>query len=728
MKFIRESPSRVGKREIARAFGITGAARAELNDMLRELAAAGRIERGRGSRIDAASDLPSVTVLEITEIDSDGEVLARPVDWRGESPPPKIYVMADRRGPAAPGIGQRVLARLRASGEGEYEARVMRHLPTAPARLVGIFRRSGHGGRIEAIDRRTRGDMAVAPGDEAGASPGDVVIAEPTAGRTGNLRRARVLERLGRLDQPHAVSMLAVYKADIPHVFPEPALAEAAAARAADVRGRADLRQVPLVTIDGADARDFDDAVHARPDEDEANKGGWCLLVAIADVAHYVRPASALDKCAHERGNSVYFPDLVIPMLPEALSNGLCSLRPGEDRACMVAHLRIDRDGRLIEHRFERGLMRSAARLTYEQAQAARDGHADKVTRSLIETVIEPLYGAYEALARARAARNALEIELPEWRVEVGEDGQVVRITAAARLDSHRLIEEFMIAANVAAAETLVRLRQPGLNRLHDPPDPANMEALRDFLKGIGYSLSKGQVIKPIRFNQILRQAAGRPEERLIHQLVLRSQSRAAYGPEDRGHFGLALRRYAHFTSPIRRYADLQVHRALIAGLRLESNGKPPEATVDLAELGEHLSKTERRAAEAERDAVDRHTAAFLSDRVGATFTGTVSGVTRAGLFVTLDETGADGIVPISSLPADYYVHDEARHRLVGEKSGRIYVLGSPVEVRLVEAAPVTGSLAFHLLGDDAPREKGRRPRVKRRAPARRRGRGRGRG
>ncbi|MBU0797862.1 MAG: ribonuclease R, partial [Alphaproteobacteria bacterium] len=461
---------------------------------------------------------------------------------------------------------------------------------------------------------------------------------------------------------------------------------------------RTDLRGIPLVTIDGADARDFDDAVFAEPDPDPKNPGGWHLMVAIADVAHYVRTGDALDKSAYERGNSVYFPDRVVPMLPEALSNELCSLRPHEDRACMAVHMWVDAHGKKLNHKFVRGLMRSTARLTYEQAQAAIDGHTDETTEPLVENVIRPLFTAYKALDQARRSRGTLELDLAERQVVLGADGTVASIRTRDRFDSHKLIEEFMILANVCAAETIESLRLPCMYRVHDEPDSEKLEGLREVLHGIELNLAKGQVMTPKHFNQILAKVRGGPNEQMVNQLVLRSQAQAVYSPENLGHFGLALQRYAHFTSPIRRYSDLLVHRALIRGLKLGTGALLDEELPRFVEMGEHISITERRAAHAERDAIDRFVTAFMADRVGAVFPGRINGVTRFGLFITLDETGADGFVPIRTLPNDYYDHDAVRHQLVGRSRGLTLTMGDRVEVRLAEADQVTGGLLFELM------------------------------
>jgi ribonuclease R len=513
------------------------------------------------------------------------------------------------------------------------------------------------------------------------------------------MREVRVVERIGSTDSPKAISLIAIYENDIPFDFSDAAVAAAESMGPADPEGREDLRDIPLVTIDGADAKDFDDAVWAAPDDAKDNAGGFKLIVAIADVAHYVRGGQALDKAAKQRGNSVYFPDRVVPMLPEALSNGWCSLRPHEDRGCLAAEMRIDRDGRLIDRRFRRGLMRSQARLTYEQVQAARDGTPDDTTAPLVERVIAPLYDAFAALLRNREARGTLDLDIPEKQVVVDADGEVTGIVARDRLDAHRLIEEFMICANVAAAQVLEEKQQPCMYRVHESPDPDKIDSLKQTLETFGLNVAKDQIGHPSSFQRILEKVRGTPEAPMVNQLILRSQSQAYYSPDNLGHFGLALPRYAHFTSPIRRYADLLVHRALISGLKLGDDGLAPGEGERFEEIGEHISATERRAQAAEYDAIDRFTAAFLSEHVGARFTGRINGVTRFGLFVTLRESGADGLVPIQTLPEDWYHHDAQAHCLVGERHGRIFSLGDTVEVTLAEADSMTGGIVLHMVG-----------------------------
>ncbi len=710
LDFIRESPTPVGKREIARAFQISGDDRVRLKQILHELNEEGGVERGQRRRVSAPDALPEFAVLVIAGTDPDGEVLARPQIWKSAAPPPVIYMAPDRHGTPALGEGERVLAQLARQPDGTYSGRVVRRIAGPPPRLLGIFEPTPEGGRLLSTDRRQRADCRIDRRDANGAEPGELVLAEVLHTHRYGVLQAKIVERIGHIDDPRAASLIAVYGHDIPTEFSETAIAEAEAARPVPLGERTDLRQIPLVTIDGADARDFDDAVWAEPDPDPQNPDGWHLIVAIADVAHYVQPGEALDQEARRRGNSVYFPDRVVPMLPENLSNNLCSLRPNEERACMAAHLWIDRHGAKRRHRFLRGLMRSAARLTYEQVQATRDGAPDEATQPLLASVIAPLYGAYEALAEARRRRGTLDLDLPERRVILGADGRIERIEARARLDSHRLIEEFMIAANVAAAETLEERRQPAMYRVHDAPDPAKTEALRQFLETIDLSLAKGQVIRPKMFTRLLEQAAGTPYAEMVNELVLRSQAQAVYSPQNIGHFGLALSRYAHFTSPIRRYADLLVHRALLSGLKLGEGGLPPGVEDAFEEIGAHLSATERRAAAAERDAVDRYTAAYLSDRVGQVLMGRISGVTRFGLFVTLIDSGADGLVPISTLGGEYWDHDESRHALVGRRSGETYRLGERVLVRLVEAEVATGGLLLAVGKEDAAEADGPSP------------------
>ena len=702
LAFIRENPQSASTRDIARAFGLGGRQRAALRQTLSELVRSGDLPPGRRarSRTHARRDtmLPRVALVEVRELDADGEVIARPVQWRGPGDPPVIFMAPEKRGHPALGPGDRALASLRAASDGTYEGRTIRRIGVAPALVLGRYARIGDQGRILPVERGRRTEFVVERADAGEALPGELVRAEVLPARRLGLRRARIVERLGRGDGPRAVSLIAIHDHGIADAFADDVIAEAEAAREAPTSGREDLRPLPLVTIDGPDARDFDDAVWAEPDPDPKNLGGWHAVTAIADVGWYVRAGSALDRAAYERGNSVYFPDRVVPMLPEALSAHLCSLKPGEDRPCLAAHLWIDKNGHLLRHRFSRGVMRSIARLTYEQVQAARDGDAGEATRPLLESVIAPVFGAYRALKIGREWRGALELDLAERQVLLAEDGTVADVRRRARLDAHKLIEEFMIAANVAAAETLTSRRQPGLYRVHDVPAREQIEALRRFLATLKLTLPGGGAVRPSHFNRVLEAVARTPFSPVVNQIVLRSQAHAEYSPGNIGHFGLGLGRYCHFTSPIRRYADLMVHRALIRTLSLGAGGDEDEAR-DLAEAGAHVSATERRAQAAERDTLDRYTAAFLGPRVGEAFAGTITGVTRFGLFVSLDETGGDGLIPVRSLPHDRYVHDEGAHALRGRTTGLAFRLGDALGVVLLEANPLSGGMILGLAG-----------------------------
>ena len=694
LRFVRESPGKVGRREIARAFNIRGNDRAALTELLRTLEEEGAID-SRRTRRRPAGTLPSVTVLEVVGLDRDGALSARPTRWEEPDPPPPITLDPAPRGVPEPGEGDRVLARLRPAPDGGYLARPMRVLDARPRRLVGVFRATGSGGgMIEPAERRSRRDVAVPAGNTAGARSGELVVGEIEPGSRLGLTDARVVERLGDADSPGAISLAAIHTHGLPMRFPDEALAEAERATAPGLEGRADLRALPLVTIDGADARDFDDAVWAEADPAPDNPGGWRAVVAIADVAHFVRPGSALDNAARERGNSAYFPDRVVPMLPEALSAELCSLKPGVDRACLAARLRIDAAGELLDWRFERALMRSAARLTYDEVQTAAERDGAGLTPS-VGAAIAALYGVYGALRAARERRGALDLELPEREITLADDGTVARIGFARRHDSHRLIEELMIAANVAAAGALEARHSPCMYRVHDRPDTAKLEVLREFLRTRGIAVPRSGAIRPDAFNRFLALLENPRDVGIASLMILRAQAQAAYSPRNIGHYGLGLARYAHFTSPIRRYADLLVHRALIDAYGLGSGGFDRTEPGAWERVGAHVSSTERRAQAAERDAGDRYCAAYLADRVDAEFDGRITGVTRFGIFVSLDETGAEGLVPGATLGSSRPRFDARRHTLAVD--GRILRLGDPVVVALREADPIAGGLVFSL-------------------------------
>jgi ribonuclease R len=709
------------KRDLSRILGVKGSDRIALKRILKELDQDGAVTGTRKRGYVRPGTLPEVTVLEITGQDMDGELLARPARWDGDEEPPRIYVLPGRDevvGPAL-GRGERVLARLTETDDG-FEARIVKRLGASVHRVLGVVHVGPSGTRIAPIDRKSRNEFVVDPRDRGGAANNELVLVEPIAGRASGLPRARVIERLGSMDAPKAVSLIAIHAHGIPTEFPKDALDEANGAPEADSKGRTDLRRFPLLTIDPEDARDHDDAVWASADTDPSNPGGHVAIVAIADVAHYVRPGSPLDREAYKRGNSAYFPDRVVPMLPERLSADLCSLMDGVDRPCLAVRMVFDRQGRKKRQEFLRGVMRSAASLTYRQAQDAFDGKPDASLPDGMKQALAALWACYKSLVTAREMRDPLDLDLPERRIVIGDDGKVKSIAFRQRLESMRLIEEFMVLANVAAAEALEKVRMPPIYRVHEHPSAEKIAAFSDYLRTIHMPFAKGQVIKPGAFNRILSQAKGTPYEAVMNDVVLRSQAQAVYHPENVGHFGLNLQRYAHFTSPIRRYADLVVHRALIRGLKLGPDGLSDREMGKLGETAEHISMTERRAMAAERDSTDRYVAAYMQDRVGAEFDARITGVTRFGLFVRLAETGAEGLLPARSLGFEYFRHDEKKHALIGDRTGTAYKLGDIVRVRLMEAAPLTGGLRFELTEAAEPQQR-KKPLASSRKTSRRR-------
>ncbi|WP_149140403.1 ribonuclease R [Gemmobacter caeruleus] len=694
-QWITDNPTLASKRDIAKAFGIKGGpARIELKRLLKELEQEGGIEK-RKRRFHEAGALPPVSILRVLAPDASGDLWALPNEWTGEDAP-RIQLVPKKGDPAL-GAGDRILARLDKTEDG-YQGRLIRKLGTSAIHVLGVFRASHEGGRILPIDKGADKEWRVPAGLTLEAEDGELVEAEQTGPKRMGLPTARIVARLGDPSGPKAVSLIAIHQHGIPDQFPEAVLAEADRAEPAPLGEREDLRHLDLVTIDPVDARDRDDAVLALPDTDPGNPGGFILWVAIADVAHYVTPGSALDREARRRGNSTYFPDRVVPMLPDVLSGDLCSLHEGVDRACMAVAIRIDARGNKIGHRFTRGLMRSRGSLHYGQVQAAIDGAVEPKLEPLMDPVIRPLYAAYAALKQARAVRQPLDLELPERKIILSDEGKVLSVAFRERFDAHKLIEEAMVLANVCAAEELVRLKRPLLFRVHEEPSPERLEALREVAEASGFTLAKGQVLKTEHLNRLLAQAQGSDQDELINITTLRSMTQAYYSPQNFGHFGLALRNYAHFTSPIRRYSDLIVHRALIAGHGWGPDGLSLWDIENLDDTAKQISDSERRSMAAERDTIDRYLASYLSDRVGQTFTGRVSGVQKFGLFVKLDETGADGLVPIREVGREFYYYDADHQTLTGADTGMVIGAGARVTVRLAEAIPVTGGLTLELL------------------------------
>ncbi len=691
----KRAPARVGKRDLARAFRVKGEAKGELKTLIRDLESDGAVKRGRKT-LSRQGVLPAMLVADIVERTPEGAFVAAPAEDNVKA---RILIRPSRvkrdRAPT-PSMGARVLLRVALDEtSGGYTGRIVKVLDKAAGRPLGVYKKlETGGGRVHPVEKRAAGrDWFVPEGLDEGAENGELVALAPLRERAFGVPSARVVERLGPVDTERAISRIAIAVHGLPDTFSSAALAEAEYASAASMEAREDWRALPLVTIDPPDAKDHDDAVHA-----EIVKGGFVVTVAIADVSYYVRTGTALDREALERGNSVYFPDRVVPMLPERISNGLCSLRPNEDRPALAVRLFIDAGGRKTRHTFHRIMMRSAAKLSYEQAQRAIDGQPDETTGPLLDVVLRPLYAAYAAVGKERDEREPLDLNLPERKLVLDAEGRLKDVRWPDRLDAHRLIEEFMISANVAAAETLEAKASPLIYRAHDGPSLEKLTNLGEFLGTLGIKLAKAERLRPAHFNKALAGVKGLAHEALTNEVVLRAQSQAEYTHENYGHFGLNLRRYAHFTSPIRRYADLVVHRALIRSLKLGPGGLTELEGAGLAGVAERISAAERRAMAAERDTADRLVAAFLSERIGARFFARIAGVTKVGLFVKLADTGADGFIPAGSLGEDYFRFDEPSRSLVGARTGETFRLGDRVEVKLLEAAPFAGALRFEML------------------------------
>lgn len=722
LEYIKNAGKPLTKRDLARAFGLKDHEKIPLKKMLKSMCAEGSIEQtpgktfilaGGGANAGKDGETPAITTLLIVEVSIDGEVYGEPEDDDANLPL-RVFVEPGDHKHNAPGEGDRVLAQIKERKNGEIVARVLKKLGAGRDRMVlGRAAKAGPKWILQPVNRKEREDYQLNVPADMQAQLEHGALVEAIADEVKSLRKpqAKLHAIIGHDDDPKAISLIALHEQGLRTTFPQAVVDETDGMTVPPLGNREDLRKIPLVTIDGEDARDFDDAVFAERDGDD-----WHLIVAIADVSHYVRTGAALDKEAFKRGNSTYFPDRVLPMLPEKLSNDMCSLRPKEDRACLAVHMTVDDHGNLKKYKFVRGLMKSVARLTYEQVQKAIDGETDATTEMLVDDVIKPLYAAFKILDAARIRRGALDLDMKERKVVVDAKGNMTGVMLRPRYDSHKLIEEFMILANVAAAMALEAKSAPCIYRIHDVPSAQKLDSARAFLSGFGINLAKGQVVKPELFNNILRNVKDKEFAPLVSQIVLRSQSQAVYSPDNIGHFGLSLQKYAHFTSPIRRYADLIVHRSLIRAWNLGDGGLEKEEVNRLHEIAEHISQTERTSMEAERASVDRFTAAFLSQRMGQVFEGRISGVTRFGLFVTLTDTGADGLVPIRSLPQDFYIHSEEQHALIGRRSGRLFRLCAPVRIRVIEADRLTGSSVFELVdadgGADVPGYMSRRTHV----------------
>jgi ribonuclease R len=703
LKFIADRPGETTKRDIAKAFNIKGADRIPLKRLLREMSAEGLLEGSRKSGMRGQGDLPNVSVVQVTGRNKEGYLVAR-ARHEGkllDGPQDPIIEIDDsaprnRRDRPSPPVspGDAALARLRRVDKDTYIARVIRKLGDAGGQIIGVVRERNDGLWLIPADRRERYDYQLEK--DTKAAHGDLLICKKLPGPRMGAKRAKLKENIGAADDPHAFSLISIAEQGLPTVFPDAVMAEAEAVTEADATGREDLTALPFITIDPADARDHDDAVFAEPDPD--NEGGYIVWVAIADVAAYVKPASEMDVEARKRGNSVYMPDRVVPMLPERLSNDLCSLRENETRPCMAVRMQIAANGQKTGHQFYRGLMRSVAKLSYAEAQHAFDGDCLPAFAHLNDTVLQPLWQAYQCMVEAREQRQPLRINRPERRIEMDDKGKITRIYIPPSLEAHKLIEEMMVTANVCAAETLEKAKRPLIYRVHDTPPDDRVRALSDFLRSMNVKLSLGQTLLPKLFNGLMEQAADQPYAPTISEAVLRTQAQAVYTIENIGHFGLNLGRYAHFTSPIRRYADLTVHRALIAALKAGKDGQTDAEAEALPDIAEAISQTERRAMLAERSAGERYLSAHMSRQIGESFSARISGVSRAGLFVTLDDSGADGLIPISQLGDERFYADESNMFMTGGTSGISFRIGESVEVELEEATPLKGGLLFSLV------------------------------
>ena len=718
LDFIQSSELPAGKREIARAFGLKGNEKIALKALLRDMGDEGLIDAGPGRAFHRLGGVPKVTVLRVIDVDDSGKAWAVPERWEADGEPPRLRVM-ERKGPraAALAVGDRILARNEEGPRG-WTAHPMKKLLKGSELVLGVVHEEGAGHWLRPVEKKERRELPIS--DLGEAQTGDLVLAEKV-GRPPRLS-ARVERILGDPFAPRSFSLIAIHKHGIPHEFPEAVLGEAERVARQKLGEREDLTHLPIVAIDPADARDHDDAVWAIEDDDPNNAGGWKALVAIADVSFYVRPGSALDKEARGRGNSVYFPDRVVPMLPEELSADICSLKQGEDRAALACHLRVTKDGQLKSWRFSRARVRIRANIAYEDAQAAIDAEEARVEvasspcsmpeiGSEAMDALLPLWACWRAMYRARAKRAPLELDLPERRVVLDEKGRILSVAPRERLDAHKLIEDYMIAANVAAAKALEAKKAPVMYRVHEPPSREKLVALKDYLKTFEIEFALGQVVRPATFNHILEKLGDADYRPQVMEQVLRTQTQAYYAPVNQGHFGLALGSYGHFTSPIRRYADLLVHRALVRAYGLGEGGLTDEEAASMEVIGELISNLERRAMEAERDTIDRYVAAYLSEKVGELLPCRITGVQSFGFFATVEELGGDGLVPAATLGDEYYRYDEASQSLTGEETGVRYTPGQRLTLRLAEASPISGALRFEL--PEAPRGAGRMPRAR---------------
>lgn len=705
LSFINENPDRLSKREIAKAFNLKGNSRIWLRDILRALKDQNLISKQRKRAINKGK-LPPVALVKISGRDKDGGFIAQPFEWE-DTPKPNIEIHSFHhiKGGSI-GVGDYALVKIfrnKNSQNPPYTGQIIRKIDISPKSTLGVIRKlENNQWRLEPIDRKTN-ELIVEMSPEINVKTGDLVEVEIKKNTGYGLKNAQIKNILGHIKSEKTLSMIALLSKGIPYIFPESVLEEVKHIKAANMNNREDWRQIPFITIDPQDAKDHDDAVYASKDKDPSNNGGWIIIVAIADVSYYIKTGSALDKEALKRGNSVYFPDTVVPMLPERLSHDLCSLREGKERPALAVRMIFDANGNKQKHSFHRIMIRVRAKLSYQEVQLARKGHIHKKNSPLLENILQPLWEAYACLKIARDRRQPLELEIAEKKIILDQNGCIQDVVSEEHLEAHRLIEEFMIQANIAASETLKKHHQAFIYRIHDKPSLAKQEILRNFLQSLGISLSKSAELTSARLNRILEKVAHTEQQELVNQVILRSQSQAEYNPKNSGHFGLNLQNYTHFTSPIRRYADLIIHRALIKALKLGNDQLTNTQEQNLADIATQISLYERRAMIAERETIDRLVAHYLTNKIGRVFTGRISGVTKAGLFISLDKLNTDGFVHISTLKNDYYHFDEGQHVLIGQHSHKGYQLSDIVEVKLIMVQPFAGALSFELLTEPRP-------------------------
>ncbi|UTO29241.1 ribonuclease R [Bartonella harrusi] len=701
ISFINENPDRSSKRDIAKAFNLKGDSRIWLRGVLRELKDENLISKQHKKALNKGN-LPPISLVKISGRDKDGSLIAQPLEWEGDEKPNVEIRPFHRIKGTSVGVGDHVLVKIFRNKTGSsYTGRLIRKVDVSPKSIFGVVRKlKTNQWRLDPIDRKTN-ELIIDTSDTSSKikiESGDFVEVEIKKNTGYGLKSAQIKNILGHIESEKTLSMIALLSKGIPYIFPEEVLEQVKHIKPANLENREDWRQLPFVTIDPPDAKDHDDAVYATKDEDPENPDGWIIVVAIADVSYYVKTGSALDKEALKRGNSVYFPDRVVPMLPERISNNLCSLREEKERPALAVRMIFDTNGNKQRHSFHRVVVRVFAKLSYQEVQSAIEGNINEKSAPVFESVLQPLWEAYGRLKIARNRRQPLELELAEKKIILDQNGCIKDVVNEPHLEAHRLIEEFMIQANIAASETLKEHHQPFIYRIHDQPSLAKQEVLRTFLQSLGISLSRGAELTSARLNGILGKVANTQQQELVNQVILRTQSQAEYNPKNIGHFGLNLHNYTHFTSPIRRYADLIIHRALIKVLKLGNDPLTETQEQNLAEIATQISLYERRAMIAERETRDRLVAHYLINKIGRIFTGRVSGVIKAGLFISLDKLNTDGFVHISTLKDDYYYFDEVQHILIGKHSHKGYQLSDQVEVKLVTVQPFAGAINLELL------------------------------